>query len=99
MDTLTRALRIHDSMKREDREGTRPLYRPEHWNIILRRKEKEKKKYELTTKGGHIAPIFFPPPPNSELAESLRIIGPAFLAHTKQKVSSTALRLAFFMRY
>ena len=74
MDTLTRALRIHDSMKKDDIEGTRPLYRPKQWNIVARRKEKEDKKYNWSTRGGHVAPIFVPPTPNSELAESLKSI-------------------------
>ena len=74
VDTLNRALRIYDHMVEEDKKGTRPLYRPKTWNITARRKEKEKKRYEWSTKGGHIAPIFVPPTPNSELANSLRII-------------------------
>jgi hypothetical protein len=37
-------------------------------------KEKEKKKYNWSTRGGHTAPIFVPPTPNSELAKSLRKI-------------------------
>ena len=74
VDTLTRALRIHDSMKKDDIEGTRPLYRPKQWNIVARRKEKEDKKYNWSTRGGHVAPIFVPPTPNSELAESLKSI-------------------------
>ena len=71
---MTRALRIYDHMVEEDKKGARPLYRPKDWNITARRKEKEKKKYEWSTKGGHIAPIFVPPTPNSELANSLRMI-------------------------
>ena len=74
VDTLTRALRIHDHMVEQDRQGIRPIYRPKDWNITTRRKQKEKKKYEWSTKGGHIAPIFVPPTPNSELANSLKVI-------------------------
>ena len=70
-DTLSR---IYDSMVKEDEEGVRPLYRPKDWNIVARRKEKEKKKHSWSTKGGHIAPIFVPPTPNSELANELKII-------------------------
>ena len=73
-DTLTRALRIYDNMIEEDNNGTRPLYRPKHWNIVARRKDKQKKRYEWSTRGGHIAPIFVPPTPNSELAQSLKAI-------------------------
>ena len=61
-------------MVEEDRKGTRPLYRPKSWNIAARRTEKEKKKYEWSSRGGHIAPIFVPPTPKSELANSLRKI-------------------------
>ena len=74
VDTLNRALRIHDYMVEEDRKGARPLYRPKDWNVISRRKEKEKKKYEWSTRGGYIAPIFVPPTPNSELANVLKIV-------------------------
>ena len=74
VDTLNRALRIHDYMVEEDRKGERPLYRPKDWNVVSRRKEKEKKKYEWSTRGGYIAPIFVPPTPNSELAKVLKIV-------------------------
>ena len=46
IDTLTRDLRIYDKMVNDDRDGTRPLYRPKEWNIVARRKEKERKKYD-----------------------------------------------------
>ena len=62
VEALNRALRIYDKMREEDNDGRRPQYRPKDWNIISRRKEKEIKKYEWSTKGGHIAPIFVPPP-------------------------------------
>ena len=74
IDTLTRALRIYDKMVNDDKDGTRPLYRPKEWNIVARRKEKEIKKYDWSTRGGHIAPIFVPPTPNSELAQMLKTI-------------------------
>ena len=74
VDTLRRALRIHDHMVEEERKGVRPLYRPKDWNIPARRKEKEEKRYRWSTKGGHIAPIFVPPTPNGELANSLKLI-------------------------
>ena len=63
IDTLTRALRIYDDMIQKDLEGTRPLYRPKDWNRAERQKAKQKKKYEWSTRGGFIAPIFVPPPP------------------------------------
>ena len=74
MDTLTRALRIYDKMVQQDLSGERPLYRPKNWNLAARQKEKKKKKYDWSTKGGYIAPIFVPPTPNSELANSLKTI-------------------------
>ena len=52
VDTLTRALRIYDNMVKEDNDGTRPLYRPKEWNVVARRVEKQKKKYNWSTKGG-----------------------------------------------
>jgi hypothetical protein len=42
--------------------------------VVARAKEKEKKKHNWSRRGGHIAPIFIPPTPNSELANSLREI-------------------------
>ena len=74
MDTLTRALRIYDRKLEEDRNGTRPIYRPKEWNIVARRSEKERKKNDWSTRGGYIAPIFVPPTPNGELARALREI-------------------------
>jgi hypothetical protein len=74
VDTLVRAFRIYDKMLEDDHQGQRPLYRPKEWNIIARKKEKERKKYDWSNKGGHIAPIFVPPTPNSELASLLREI-------------------------
>ena len=72
VDTLVRALRIYDKMKEDDQNGLRPIYRPKDWNIVARKKEKERKKYDWSTRGGHIAPIFIPPTPNSELATILK---------------------------
>ena len=74
VDTLTRALKIYDSMVHQDQTGTRPLYRPKDWNRVARQKEKSKKKYDWSSRGGYIAPIFVPPTPNSELARSLKAV-------------------------
>ena len=74
VDTLTRALRIYDDMVQKDKEGTRPLYRPKDWKRAERQRSKQKKKYEWSTRGGFIAPIFVPPTPNSELALSLKAV-------------------------
>ena len=73
-DTLRRSLRIYDKMVEDDISGARPLYRPKDWNIVARRKAKQKKKYEWSTRGGHVAPIFVPPTPNSDQANALKLI-------------------------
>ena len=62
-DTLSISLSIYDKMVQEDSSGTRPLYRPKDWNVVARRKVKEKKKYNWSTRGGHVA-----------LADSLKTI-------------------------
>jgi hypothetical protein len=72
--TLERSLRIYDKMIKDDLEGIRPIYRPKDWNIGERRKSKRKKQHSWATMGGHVAPIFVPPTPNSELANSLKEI-------------------------
>ena len=74
VDTLTRALRIYDHMISENNDGTRPLYRPKDWNVVARRLEKQKKKYNWSTKGGHIAPIFVPPPQTVSLPKHWRLL-------------------------
>ena len=71
---MTRAFRIYDKMLENEKRGIRPLYRPKDWNVTLRRKEKESKKYSWSNRGGHVAPIFIPPTPNSELARALKAI-------------------------
>ena len=73
-DTLNRALRIYDKMLEDDKNGVRPIYRPKEWNVVSRRKEKNKKKHNWSTRGGHVAPIFVPPTPHGELAKILREI-------------------------
>ena len=42
----------------DDLNDLRPKYRPKDWNIAARKKEKDRKKYDWSTKGGQIAPIF-----------------------------------------
>ena len=71
---MTRAFRIYDKMLENEKKGIRPLYRPKDWNVTTRRKEKESKKYSWSNRGGHVAPIFIPPTPNSELARALKSI-------------------------
>ena len=100
VDTLTRAFRIYDKMVEEDNSGTRPLYRPKDWNVVTRRKEKEKIKFEWSTRGGHIAPIFVPPTPNSELANSQRLLLTMRLRpeSTSRLLRLVALALNMFFR-
>ena len=72
--TLQHAFRIHDKMRKEEEEGTRPLNRPASWNVEERKQKKKQRKQRWSTNGGHIAPIFVPPTPNGELATKLREI-------------------------
>ena len=72
--TLEHALGTYDKLRYEDEAGTRPLNRPDDWNMEERRKQKKKRRHNWATKGGHVAPIFVPPSPNGELARSLREI-------------------------
>ena len=69
---LEKALNIYDKMRREDAAGVRPLHRPRWWEEEKRIKEKRKKKYSWSTKGGFVAPIFVPSTPNGELARLLK---------------------------
>ena len=59
-DTLCRCLRIYDKMVEEDTAGTRPLYRPKDYDVIARRREKQRKLKVWSNRGGYIAPIFVP---------------------------------------
>ena len=72
--TFSRAIRIYDKMLEDDRRDIRPLYRPKDWQVVDRRNEKDRKKHNWSSKGGHIAPIFVPPTPDGELAKMLRQI-------------------------
>ena len=72
--TLLRAFKIYDKMKKEDSDGIRPIYRPKGWQREERSKKKKSKKHKWSAKGGHVAPIFVPPSPNGELACILRQI-------------------------
>ena len=55
-------------MVEDEDKGTRPLYRPKDLNIVTRRKEKEKKRHDWSTRGGYIDSMFVAPTPKSELA-------------------------------
>ena len=61
-------------MVQTDLEGTRLLYSSKDWNRAERRKVKQKKIYEWSSRGCFITPIFVPPTPNNELANSLKVI-------------------------
>ena len=44
-ETLEKALRIFDQMKKDDADGTRPLFRPKDWHTVERRRSKDVKKH------------------------------------------------------
>ena len=71
---LTSALDIYHKKIKDEEEGKRPLFRSKNLNKEGRRKEKRRKKNNWATKKGHIAPIFVPATPGSELAKSMREI-------------------------
>ena len=62
--SLKRAIAIHDKMKENDVNGIQPIHRPKDWQQDARHKEKKRKRYNWSTKGGFIAPIFIPATPN-----------------------------------
>ena len=59
-------------MKAYDVNDRSPIYTPKDWQVVTRKKEKERKKYNWSTRGGHVAPIFVPTTPNSELATVMK---------------------------
>ena len=59
VDTQVRTLRIYVKMLEDDQQGLRLLYRPKDWNVVVRRKEKESKKYGLP-KGDTLPPYLSP---------------------------------------
>ena len=71
-NVLTHSFRIYDKMRREDEDGSRPIYRKPDWNREERRIDKAKKRYNWSTQGGYIAPIIVPATPNGELMKMLR---------------------------
>ena len=71
-DVLKHALSIYDQKWKAHNEGTRPIYRNKNYKKVERKKEKEKKKHEWAKRGGHIAPIFVPATPGSELLKAMR---------------------------
>ena len=71
---LQHAARIYGRMRREDEDGTRPIYRPKSYQMVERRKAKTAKRHSWSSRGGYIAPIFVPSTPDGELASLLRTI-------------------------
>ena len=69
---LKQALAIYDTKVDEEKNNTRPLYRPKDWQKEERSKKKKDKKRDWSTKGGHIAPIFIPSTPRGELARRMK---------------------------
>ena len=76
-DVLKHALSIYDKKCEDHKNGTRPIYRPKNWKKDERRRNKESKRYEWSTKGGYIAPIFVPSSPGGELAKEMRRVAQA----------------------
>ena len=62
MSVLQHAERMYEKMRKEDAEGTRPMYREKGYQRVERKKKKEAKKYNWSSKGGYIAPVMVPPP-------------------------------------
>ena len=71
---LERALKIYDEKWKAHAEGSRPIYRAKDYQREERRAAKEKKKHQWAKKGGHIAPIFVPPTPGSQLLKQMRAV-------------------------
>ena len=57
MSVLQYAERIYEQMRKVDAEGTRPMYREKGYQRVERKKKKEAKKYNWSSKRGYIAPI------------------------------------------
>ena len=71
-EVLRHALGIYDDKIKMNDEGKRPLYRPKNYKKKERKAAKQRKKNQWAKKGGHIAPIFVPPTPNSQLLKEMR---------------------------
>ena len=69
---LDHALRIYDGKWKAHDEGTRPIYRAKDYQKGERKEAKEKKRHQWAKKGGHIAPIFVPATPGSQLLKEMR---------------------------
>ena len=71
-NVLQHAFKIIDRKKQEVENGVRPMFRKKEWEADRRRIDKQRKKHNWSTKGGHIAPIMVPSTPRGELADMLR---------------------------
>ena len=69
---LKQALAIYDAKVEDEKNGVRPIHRPKEWPKEQRKKNKDDKKNEWSTKGGYIAPIFVPSSPGGELARRMK---------------------------
>ena len=70
--SLLNALAVFDSKIRMDENGECPLNRPADYKKHERKKQKQKKKRNWSTKGGYIAPIIIPSTPDGTLAKMLK---------------------------
>ena len=59
-EVLEHAIAIYDKKWEQDKNGTRPIFRPKTWKKEERREMREKKRNNWATRDGHIAPIFVP---------------------------------------
>jgi hypothetical protein len=56
--SLLHSFRIYFKMMNANQKGIRPLHRPRCWKQDERKINKKRKKYNWSSKGGSIAPIF-----------------------------------------
>ena len=73
-DVLAHALYIYEKKVNDSEAGGVPLNRPNSYQKVERRREKQLKKKNWNKKGGYGAPIIVPATPNSELVKMLREI-------------------------
>ena len=71
-EVLKHALTIFDEKWRANNAGTRPIFRAKDYEKEERRRAKKNKKLNWAKKGGHIAPIFVPTTPGSQLMKAMR---------------------------
>ena len=69
---LQHALQIYDEKWKMHKEGKRPIYRPKNYKKEERKLAKQRKKTQWAKKGGHIAPLFVPATPGSQLMKMMR---------------------------